>query len=295
MAVKIGELLKSLATKLKLDTENEPLKPLFALEAEVDDETAGAFEQKLMTEEAAIANKAIRDKIRGEAFNGMDAVLEEIMADGEFDDTLKAEAKKQDTIFKRSKYVAAKLKELTQKKAEAKTPLDKKAIQDEMAKITQQFTTFKTKAPSDLAAEQASNAAKIYNMALAFKLQGKNYYHAGTEGAIPPQVHATTAQTLLMRQLAADGAELVYDEPSQTFKLINKETKLDFHDRNNRKLTADEYIDGVLAENKLLKTAKPGDPVPTNPKPPIITPGPEPSKAIAGMNEVIDQQLSGAG
>lgn len=285
MAV-LGNLIKSLSTKLNLDLNDEKLKPLFALETVIDDAHAAAFEQQLMTETAALANTKIRNTIKAESLNGLDAVLEELMSENEFDDNLKAEMKKADTSFKRTKLVAAKIAELKEAKAKAVGGDDKKAIQKQIDDLSDALKNEKAATEQKIKSLNEAHEADIYNMGLESLLQTKKYY---TED-VPVAVHAQTAKTLLEQSLAKNGAKLIYDKTLKSFKIVNAETGMDFHDANQKKVTPDEYINGVLAENKMLKTA--GDP-PPKPTDPIITPGPDTKNQIPGMLNTINQQLEG--
>ena len=284
MAVrKLGDLIKSLATKMKLKLDDEKLKPLFDLETPVEEEHANAFEQQLMTEEAAIANTKIRNTIKAESLNGLDAVLDELMTEFEFDDTLKADMKKADTSFKRTKLVATKIAELKEKKAGATSTDDKKAIQKQIDDLNDALKNEKLASADKIKALSEAHDADIYNMGLDSLLQTKEYYTKD----IPTAVHARTAMTLLEQSLAKNGAKLVFDKKLKEFKLVNAETGMDYHDANQKKVTPTEFIDGVLAENKMLKTA--GDPPPKTA--PVTTPEDDTKNQIPSMMNTLDAQL----
>lgn len=271
MAVKLGDLIKSLATKMKLNLSDEKLTPLFALDAPVEDAHATAFEQQLMTEEAALANTKIRNTIKAESLNGLDAVLDELMTENEFDDTLKGEMKKADTSFKRTKLVTAKIAELREAKAKAGNTGDKAAIQKQIDDLNTALANEKAAAAKKIEDLTKAHDAEIYDMGLMSTLQTKKYY----TDAVPVGVHAKTAKSLIEEALVKAGAKSVYDKTLKNFKLVNSEG-MDYYDANGKKVSHDEFINGVLAENKMLKTA--GDPNPNPPNPPII-PG-DPGKNI---------------
>lgn len=286
MAVKkLGDLIKSLATKMKLKLDDDKLKPLFELDTPVEEEHANAFEQQLMTEEAALANTKIRNTIKAESLNGLDAVLDELMSENEFDDTLKAEMKKADTSFKRTKLVTAKIAELRESKAKATGTGDKVAIQKQIDDLNKALADEKLAGTKKIEDLSKAHDADIYNMGLESLLQTKEYYTKD----VPVAVHAQTAKTLLEQSLVKTGAKLVFDKVLKTFKLVNADNGMDYHDANQKKVTPDEYINGVLAESKMLKTA--GD---TPPKPePVITPGSDTKDQIPSMMNTITKQLEG--
>lgn len=285
MPVKLGALIKSLSAKMKLNQEDDALKALFELDTEVDDTTATAFEQSLMTEEAALANTKIRNKIKAEVLNGMDAIIEELTGEFEFDDASKDEVKNAGTTFQKQKVVAKKIAELQEKKAGTGTKKDKEAIQKQIDELNATMVKVKADHAAELEAVKKSKEDDVYNIRLESMLENKKYYNED----VPASIHALTAKQLLSQNLAKSGAKLVWDDALKSFKLLNAETGVEYHDPNNKKISPTEFIDGVLAESKMLKTSTPGS---NEPNPTIITPTPGDKKDVNNsMLNAIDAQL----
>jgi hypothetical protein len=287
MPVKLGQLLKSLSSKMKLNQEDELVKKLFEVDLEVDDTIAAEFEQKLMTSEAALANTAIRSKIKAEVLNGMDAIIDELTGEYEFDDASKDEVKNAGTTFQKQKVVAKKIAELQEKKAGTGTKKDKEAIQKQIDDLNGAMVKLKETHATEIANVSKAKDDEIYNIRFVSKLENKKYYNED----VPVAIHALTAKQLVNQNLAKSGAKLVWDEALQNFKLLNAETNVEYHDPNNKKVSPDEFIDGVLAENKMLKTSTPGSPA--DPNNPIIIPaaGGDQKNVNNSMLNAIDAQL----
>ena len=79
---KIGTLIEKLFKKAGIDTTTEELKPLFALDTEVSDDTIGKVDKNLLTIEAAKSNsevnKALRQSILGVADSKLDELIIEL-------------------------------------------------------------------------------------------------------------------------------------------------------------------------------------------------------------------------
>ena len=98
---------------------------------------------------------------------------------------------------------------------------------------------------------KAQSESKLMQFQIDTMLSGKEYANKD----LPKNVQILTAKTLLEQELASKKAKVVMTENG--LKLVNAETpELDFTD-SNKTVQFNDFVDSVLASNKLLQVSAP--------------------------------------
>ena len=250
----LSEIIQSVATKAGIAADNAELKAIVTnaevMKVAIPDSLAASFEGNIHSLESA--ESSLRSKLHAEALNGVDAYLMEI-AQKEFglgDEDIKP-IKESKKTNERVKLLAAKVAELTEKKAGAAAP-DKAKITEQINALNQKIadiTKANETAISDLTAKHLDEITSI-------KQDGSlSSYQYAME--VPVDVNITTAKQFLSRAMARDGVKTVYDKTTGTIKLVKQDGTDYFDPKTNTKINYNDYEKSVLAENKLLKVADP--------------------------------------
>lgn len=289
MPKQFGEILKSLAGKAKIKLDDETLKKLLsftdAAQFELPDEIANAFEQNLLTEDSATANTNVRSKIFAEALNGVDAELDTMLGDFEFDDAFKTTYKgiQKNTNEKVRKLKAGLQDQLKAAKEKAKNsgnPNDKAEVDALKAQIAD---LNKKQSDRDLLHKTELENLKLQNLndrkdyTLRSTLSGKPLPKNG----LSQDINILTAKTLINQEMAKHGLVFYFDDNGNAVLKQKKDgAEIDYY-VDNKSVNFDQFIDGVLAQNKFVQVNEPN---PQNPGPvnnPQPTPGNPTNSTIA--------------
>ncbi len=258
--MQFGTLIKSLAAKAGIKGEDETLKKILAFgeasQFEVPEEFAQALERNLLTSESALVNDQIRKKIFAEALNGVDAELDTYVDDFGFDDADKAAYKgiEKDTN-KKIRTIKATIKKLMDKKGEG-TKKEDAALQKEIDRLNAEAVNLKTSYEEKLSALQSSHLEDKKQWTLRSALSGKKLPQNGLDASI----NILTAETLIKQQMAKEGIFVSFDEAGNpVLKTKRDGSDLDYF-VDNKKVDYNEFLDGVLAQNKFLQVNDPGNP-----------------------------------
>jgi hypothetical protein len=296
-----GNLIKSLATKAGIKTEDETLKKILGFpdvaQLEVPDEFNTALEGNLLTVDSAMAHTDVRRKLIAEAMNGADTELDRQMEDLGFDDAFKAEWK---LITKNTNEKIRKLSKAV-KDREAKIKADAEAGKHKDPNAEAQLNALKgqiTELNKTLDQSKTQYQVELENLK-AQNLQDKKDFHltnflAGKplpKNGIPQEVNILTAKTLIQSEAAKHGLVVNFDANGQpTLKQRKDGAEIDFF-IDNKPVNYSSFIDGVLAQHKFLQVndPQPGNGQGNNQQQPTPPPGAKNNQAVVSS---IDAQLA---
>jgi hypothetical protein len=256
-----GNLIKSLATKAGLKADDETLKKIMAIAEvstlEVPDEFNTALETNLLTEQSAAANTNVRSKLFAEALNGVDVELEKFIPDFEFDDTFKTEWKTNKNTNDKLRKLNAQMKVQVDKikeaaktgKHDANAEAQVSALKGQISDLNKQQENLKLLHQTELDNLKNQNLTDKKNYLLQTKLAGKPLPKNG----LAPEINILTAKTLLEQDLAKHNLIITFDGNGQPILKQRKDgADIDFF-VDNKQVTFDGFIDGVLAQNKFVQ------------------------------------------
>lgn len=257
--MKLIDLLKSLAKKGKLDiTKPEVIASLEAAkDIDVPQEFADQLEAALMTTDAAVSNKDVRSRITAEVLNGEDAFITGIINDLDFEETVKSDiTAERDTRAKIRKTFSA----ITADKKKGRKPGDSNTT-EEALKLQVADLNKKIKDNNDLHAAEIvklnANADKQFEDYQLMSLLGSKQY--AFPDKMPQHQKVKTALLSIQDALEQKGYKVIKNESGTGVKLLKKDGTDPYNDKNIL-LELSSFVDGVLAENGLLKNS---DPAPT--------------------------------
>jgi hypothetical protein len=243
---KIGTLIEKLFKKAGIDTSNEELKPLFELDTEVADEIVGKVDKSLMTAEAAKNNPEVNKILRQKILAPADAIMDDLIAELGLQpgDDFMAEKNTYEKI--------AKLTKLASEAGKKATGANNKQTADEFAQKEAAYNkTIKELKDAALAKETEFKTSRENDLT-SFELQkillGKDYVFPKE---MDPNLKVTTALGAVQNELTKKGFSVKRNEAGQLV-IVNKEGQPAYSDTNEA-IEPNTFIDGALAQNKLLK------------------------------------------
>lgn len=252
--MKLAELIAKLAKKSGVDINSEEFKKISIPDVEVPDEVATAIDTKLMNESAAASHSAIRNKIKAEALNGIDALVNSIIEEEQLQGT--DDIKGAESSYERVKRLFGfqknafnqKLKDLV-KPGSGKDPVDKEAYEKQLADLNSQLKDLK-KTLSDKETEfNNTRESDLTSFEIQKLLLGKEY-------ALPKEMDAElkiqTANAAIQKQLAAKGFKVIRHPETKALTVV-KADGTPAYSESNEPVEINSFFEGVLAQNKLLK------------------------------------------
>ncbi len=242
--MKLNTLIERLAKKAGIDTTLLAL-PASINDVDVPDEIANGIDKSLMNLEAAKNNPEIKKLIRTETLNGVDAKVAEVLEELGITEADDITAEK--NSFEKIKKLSAKIKEVEEKKAKTVKSPEKDALEKQIADLNKEIKAAKDGLTAKEKEWQSTRNDDLTDFEIQKKLLGKEY-------ALPKEMNAdlkvSTAHSALRMALAAKGLKLVRNE--QGLQIVDKDGNKAYSE-NHEELQVDNFIDGALAQNKLLK------------------------------------------
>jgi hypothetical protein len=249
----IAEALHQLAERVDFDSSDEALKAIVSNPAlsqiAIPDNFAQALNRSLMTESEAKINGNIKKHFTATALNGVDAKMREVLDEMGFDEESKGTIFAEQNSYNRIKLLATAISELKDKSVtavggEKKALLDKvtelqRLVNDEKSNAAKQIEAINQKWTSTLTDKEISSMFGNYDYALD----------------VDKEIAVQTARNVWERELKNKGGKYVYTE--EGVKLVNAETPDLPFTIENKAVDIRTFTDAVLANNKLLKVAKP--------------------------------------
>jgi hypothetical protein len=250
---KFKQLFENLAKKAGVDiTEAEYLKLTEALkEIDVSDEIATKLESNLYDIESAKQNYNLKSHFTALGLNGVDAQMREAIEELIEDDNIKGELFNIKSTPARVKSALLKIKELESLKSKADIKGDDgkaKKAQDEIDRLVSEFKTKELNYQSEISKERQAK----FDMLAGYKEDLLlNSFKYATE--LPSDVNVMTAKQLINRSATEQGAKIKFNIESGKFELKSlNDDSLDFLDVRNNKPSHEDFVKGVLTQNKLL-------------------------------------------
>ncbi len=260
MAVKIGAILEKIFKKTGIDTTLEEIKPLLAIETEVADEYASKI-GGLLTIEQAKTNPDVHRALQLSVLKSIDGRVDDIIKDTGIQpgDDFVAEKNTYEKLTMLSKL----LMEAGKKKAEF---VGKEGVQEQLKKQGDAFALKEAEYQLDLKKRDDSikqlndgfanketefkntRESDLTEFDLVKKLLPKDYVFPKE---MDSSLKVNTAAGAIKQKLAKLGLALKRNEVG-SLVIVDKDGMPGFNERHD-KIEVDSFIDGVLAENKLLK------------------------------------------
>ena len=249
MSKLLAEFISNLAAKAGLKADDAELLELVqnkALAIDIPDTLVNALEQNIHSLQSA--ESKIKNKLKAEIYNGLDAEFDRMMDDAGMDDAVKSEfsSKKFDSSIKRAVAISNKISELTAKNNSGGK--DSQKYIEEINKLKSDLSSLATSHKTEMEKVMNDNESNLTSIELNSMLSGYNY----GLGDIDKDIKLLTAKTMLEKALANDSA-----------KIIRKDGKLmltagdgsKFFDKNNTEKDLKSYTEGVIST--ILKATDP--------------------------------------
>ena len=271
----------------KVGLQNDPKLVALLSSAElsqrtIDEELAKKIDNGLMSLEGAKNNTDVQAHFRGTLLKTADekfAALAEKFGFAAENTAEKSTYKKFDILETK---LAAKIADLEKKISEgAGTKSEEvKTLQAQIATLQAQAAAAKAESDTQLETLKSTHKAEVLKMLINNELAGKHYANK----QLDTSVNVTVASALLDGALKKSGAIVVND--NGTLKLKNAASpELDYYDESHKAVSFTDYVNKLLADNKLLEVSKPG------PTQPIQAPG---SVTIPGSAQVNTEKVTAA-
>ena len=243
-----GQLVELLAQKTNIDASE--LTELFQIKADVSDDVFTKFETKFATLidiNDAKHNNDLHKHFKALSLNPFDKLINEAIEQGLVDEDVAADLKANVNTYDKAKKLITKLSE-PKVQSQAK---DSEPLKAEIKKLNDEVLKTKETYENQIRDLKAQSESKLMQFQIDTMLSSKEYANKD----LPKNVQILTAKTLLEQELASKKAKVVMTENG--LKLVNAETpELDFTD-SNKTVQFNDFVDSVLASNKLLQVSAP--------------------------------------
>lgn len=245
-----ADFLKELAIKAGVKIDDEKIKPLLAAPElagiQIPDELATGIDNGLLSISAAKNNHPeIRGHYVAAAYDGLDKELNRFIEDHKLPDEIKNEILAEKSSTKRAVLLAAKIKELEEKKATSGKG-EKETLQTQINELNAQLRTEKDKEAGIRSEYEKKLKDKDMSYALRNILGGYKTIYDGLDG----EVKDITLKAIINKSLNADAAEFTVDDSGQL--VLRKKDGTNFFGEDNRLLTPKSYLDKIMSRDKIL-------------------------------------------
>lgn len=289
--MKVGELVAKFAAKSGInlaDEKNKDLATAFAaITTEIPDEQANRISGALFNMDDAKNNLDLKKHFTAAVFDGADVEINKVMDEMGFEVAEKETVKAAESTFKKIGVLSRQIAALEKKKADAGGK-DKGELQNKINELQNQLVNLPKQHAAEIAQIKAENAVKITEMQVRSILNGKKW----ANDKIPLDVNVETGLIFANRELEKSGAKII--NSNGTLKLVQlKDESLDWISPSNEKPSPEQFLDGILAANKLLAVTNAPPPGGGNPQPPPI-PGGQNGNANQSVISSMDEDLKAA-
>ena len=249
MSKLLAEFISNLAAKAGLKADDAELLELVqnkALAIDIPDTLVNALEQNIHSLQSA--ESKIKNKLKAEIYNGLDAEFDRMMDDAGMDDAVKSEfsSKKFDSSIKRAVAISNKISELTTKSNSGGK--DSQKYIEEINKLKSDLSALATSHKTEMEKVMAENETNLTNIEINSMLSGYNY----GLGDIDKDIKLLTAKTMLEKALANDSAKIVRKDGKL---MLTAGDGSKFFDKNNIEKDLKSYTEGVIST--ILKATDP--------------------------------------
>lgn len=258
MPVKIGTLLNNLAKKANFNTDIPEFADLLSANLEIPDDLNEALNSKLLTEESAKNNPALKKHFRSSILDGVDKNIVSLFEEFKFDEAARQEILGVENTYERVTALAKKVKDLEAQKQAAGSN-DKAQLQQTINQLNQekaqlikqyddQIKQIRLDAQNEITSTLFRNSLAEVDLA---------------EDQFDRETMLTLAEQRLNKELTAQGAKVVNN--NGTLKLVQaSDEALDFY-RDNKLVSYRDFRDEILSAAKIIKVNKPAGPTGTPP------------------------------
>ena len=254
----LGEFINSALQKAGIAADSEYLKRVLQnpelTKETVPDEIVSQFNSTLLTLDQAKTNYDLKNHFYGAALAPVEKELQNLATAYEFSEEDLAELNGIKSTFSKIPALKAKLDNAIQKKAAAAGG-DKNQHAQEIVRLNAEIAAAKTEMANATNRISSEYENKFVDMALRNFMNQYSF-----TDAIPKDVAAMTARNLFDQTVSAKRAK---------YKLVNNELTLVNADdeslpfmQENQPVQFKAFVDKIIADNKLLKTAAPTPPAP---------------------------------
>lgn len=230
--------------------DKSKLIDLLSVNAQIPDDLINAVNSNLMTLDTAKNNIELKKYFHAQALNGIDAELKNVLSELELDDDSRQAIESETSSYKRVSKSLKLVKELEAKKLQANTKGEKTELQKEIDRLNNEIKTTKLQMQEKESEFNSKLESTLTEYQLNSILSSKNYAF----GDMPKDVLTLTAKNLLQSALTSKGVKIVRE--NDNLKLVRAEAPdLDYRE-NNTPVNIGDFVDRVLADNKLLKVSE---------------------------------------
>lgn len=287
----LADLLNKLGVTAGIKDDNEEFKALVQVKelakTNVPDDLAKLFEtaldDELLSVEAAKNNEDLKNHFFATFANGIDSEIDNAIKALGIDDETVTLLKNTDSSFKKISLLPTRLKSkyealIEEAKKGDKTPEDIEKLNGEITKLNEELSGIK-----DTTVDKEFHENAISSHATAMKnMNVKNLLAARKlTTTLPRNVAIEAAMSVFNSELKAKGITL-----NDELQLKSSDGTLDYFDKNNKKVEIGDFVDSLLAENKLLEVSPTGKPTPLGP---IDGPTPAPPTGPNAFTEHADE------
>lgn len=249
MSKLLAEFISNLAAKAGLKADDAELLELVqnkALAIDIPDTLVNALEQNIHSLQSA--ESKIKNKLKAEIYNGLDAEFDRMIDDAGMDDAVKSEfsSKKFDSSIKRAVAISNKISELTAKNNSGGK--DSQKYIEEINKLKSDLSSLVASHKSEMEKVMNDNESNLTNLEINSMLSGYNY----GLGDIDKDIKLLTAKTMLEKALANDSAKIVRKDGKL---MLTAGDGSKFFDKNNIEKDLKSYTEGVIST--ILKATDP--------------------------------------
>lgn len=255
---KLSAILDRQFKKLGIEITDD-LKPLLELDNEIPDEVAGKIDKGLLTVEAAKTNPDVTKVLKQSILAGADAKMDEVIK--ELGVTVDEDFANNKNTYEKISLLSKMLHQQGLKKGEANS---KEGLSETVKKEREAFTTEKAtmqaqlkQLTDSLTAKETEFKSTRENDLTSFELQkillGKDYVFPKE---MDSSLKVQTAMGALNMDLASKGLVIKRNEAGQLV-ITDKEGQKAYTDKHEPIDNPNNYIDGVLTQNKLLNINDP--------------------------------------
>ena len=249
MSKLLAEFISNLAAKAGIKSDDAELLELVqnkALAIDIPDTLVSALEQNIHS--LSSAESKIKNKLKAEIYNGLDAEFDRMMDDAGMDDAVKSEfsSKKFDSSIKRAVAISNKISELTSK--QHSSGKDSQKYIEEINKLKSDLSALAASHKTELERVMNDNESNLTSIELNAMLSGYNY----GLGDIDNDIKLLTAKTMLDKALANDAAKIIRKDGKLTLTAADGSK---FFDKNNIEKDLKSYTENVIST--ILKATDP--------------------------------------
>lgn len=249
--MKTGSYLSKIFTKAGVDITNPALADVLSIQTEVPDEIATTTDAALLTLDAAKANPTLKQMFFAQALNGIDSEVLRLMTESQLEQPDIDELTLEKNSMKKVALLTAKIRAKESKAANA-TAGDKTKLAKEIEDLNLKIVTLTKDSADKLKEQEGKFRNDFVGLQVKSLLNGKKYANVN----MPLDVNVETANVLLQRALTAADAKFSLDDKGQIVIRRASDETLEWVDATHQKKSPTDFIDSVLATNKLIEVTK---------------------------------------